>query len=429
MSRSLRLFPGTFDRYVGREYLFSFLVSFLFFFVVFFVNQLLLMAEDILSKRAPLRDVLLLLVYATPAVIAMSVPFASLVGALMATGRLAADSEFLVFQASGIRPGRVFMPFIVLGLLLSGLSFTVNDFFLPLGTLEFGKLYRKLLVSSPALELQPWSSRRYKDITVVTGEVRGNELSSILIFDSTDQGRQRVISARGARLETRQDTGEIVLRLEGVWTQTLKDGESGRFEYSSCTTMEYRIALDEGQAGRSSIGPREMSSTDLGRTIAFKERDFGEKQAGLARETERARLLLEEAYAAALATASGPQGWTDPSMSLVSPLAAYVTRKGDRVEDRSLDLYRLEYHKKFSIPMGAAFFVILAFPLGARARRSGRSVGFGLGLLVAVLYWALLLTGQTLGTRLGFSPFWAMWLPDALVAAAGLLLWLPRGGR
>jgi lipopolysaccharide export system permease protein len=43
-----------------------------------------------------------------------------------------------------------------------------------------------------------------------------------------------------------------------------------------------------------------------------------------------------------------------------------------------------------------------------------------------VIYWALLLGGQTLGTRLSWSPFWSTWAPNALVLAAGLALWAAR---
>ncbi len=53
-------------------------------------------------------------------------------------------------------------------------------------------------------------------------------------------------------------------------------------------------------------------------------------------------------------------------------------------------------------------------------------MGFGVGILVSVLYWALLLGGQTLGTRLGWSPFWSTWAPNAVVLLVGLALWIAR---
>ncbi|HPG87840.1 MAG TPA: LptF/LptG family permease, partial [Spirochaetales bacterium] len=149
--------PSTLWLYVAKEFLLSFIVSFLFFFIIFFINQLLLMAEDILSKKAPVVDVIKLVVYATPAIIAMSFPFGSLVGALMAAGRLSSDNELLVMRASGVSRPAMMTPFVALGVVFSLISFVTNDYFLPLGTINYGKLYRKLITTAPALELKPYS--------------------------------------------------------------------------------------------------------------------------------------------------------------------------------------------------------------------------------------------------------------------------------
>ncbi|MCA1949961.1 MAG: LptF/LptG family permease, partial [Treponema sp.] len=53
MTRNDRGFSLTLFRYIFSEAAFSFFVAFLFFFFIFFINQLLLMAEEILSKRVP----------------------------------------------------------------------------------------------------------------------------------------------------------------------------------------------------------------------------------------------------------------------------------------------------------------------------------------------------------------------------------------
>ena len=60
--------------YVGREYLLSFTVAFLFFFFLFFLNQILVMAEEIFSKKVAFWDVLRLILYSLPVVIAFSFP-------------------------------------------------------------------------------------------------------------------------------------------------------------------------------------------------------------------------------------------------------------------------------------------------------------------------------------------------------------------
>ncbi|HOX33594.1 MAG TPA: LptF/LptG family permease [Spirochaetales bacterium] len=410
--------------YAAREFLFGFLVCFLFFFAVFFVNQILLMAEEILSKKAPLRDVLLLLLYSLPSVVAMSFPFASLVGALMAAGRMSSDNEFLAMMAGGIAPKRAFLPFVVLGLAFSLVSFSMNDFFLPLGTMRFAKLYRKLLASTPALELKPWSVKKYRDVTVVTGDTSGSELGGLLIFDKGDGDAERVISAARASLEASEDG--VLLRLQDVWEQSVERDEPDRFEWAQASSMEYR--LREGEPGEisSSVGPHDMASVDLARVIGEKEAAFAVRSERKREDAAKARERLAEAYeleAAALRAWANAAERLGPKLSSLRPLELPPPA------DRTLQVYKLEYYKKFSIPFGALCFVFLAFPLGLRARRAGRAVGFGLGLLVSVLYWALLLGGQTLGTRLGWPPFWAMWAPNLTVMASAALLWAARAAR
>ncbi|MDR2370598.1 MAG: LptF/LptG family permease, partial [Treponema sp.] len=141
-------------KYITGETMFSFLVSFLFFFFIFFVNQLLLMAQEILTKRVPLGQVALLVLYAFPSIIAMSAPFASLVGTLMTVGRLTSDNEILVMLSSGLSYRNIFLPAIVVGFVISLISFVANDVLLPAGTVQFSRLYRRILVATPALELE-----------------------------------------------------------------------------------------------------------------------------------------------------------------------------------------------------------------------------------------------------------------------------------
>jgi lipopolysaccharide export system permease protein len=414
--------PSTIASYVAREFAFSFLIAFLFFFVVFFVNQLLLMAEDILSRRAPLRDVLLLLFYSMPSEIAMAFPFASLVGALMAAGRFASDNEMLVFQACGIPARRIFLPFAILGLAFSLVSFVMNDYYLPLGNIEFGKVYRKLIVSTPAVELKPWSVRRYRDVTIVTGAEEKGIIKDILIFDTSEEGRERLISAKRAGISEGADSDDVVaLKLDGVLVQILVAKEPDRFEYSSCASMTYSIDLRDAAGIVSSIGPSSMSSVDLSREIGEKQKAFDARRQKREEELAVARAKLEETYEGA---ELGELAWPNAQSRISPSLQDLRAIERSSLADRSLQTYRLEYYKKFAIPFGAFFFVILAFPLGLKARRAGRSVGFGLGLLVAVAYWALLLGGQTFGTRLGWSPFWSMWAPNAFVLVAGIACWL-----
>ena len=73
-------------------------------------------------------------------------------------------------------------------------------------------------------------------------------------------------------------------------------------------------------------------------------------------------------------------------------------------------------------------FAFFAWPVGLGARRSGRSVGFAIGLFVAIAYWGMLFAGRTFGQRLAIPPALAMWLPDAIVFTAGVAVAAVRAG-
>ena len=74
---------GILIKYLYKELFYYFLICFAFLFVVFFANQILLIGEDMLAKRAPFENEKKIMIYSMPAIIAQSAPFATLTGFLM----------------------------------------------------------------------------------------------------------------------------------------------------------------------------------------------------------------------------------------------------------------------------------------------------------------------------------------------------------
>ncbi|MDR2071643.1 MAG: LptF/LptG family permease [Treponema sp.] len=418
--RNGRIISATLFRYLVSETLFSFLVAFLFFFIIFFVNQLLLLAQEILTKKVPFYQVALLVFYAIPSIIAMSAPFAALVGVLMTIGRLTSDNEILVMLSSGLPYRNVFIPTIVVGVLISLLSFYANDVLLPMGTIQFSRLWRRIMASTPALELESNSVKRFKDTVVVTGNVEGKNINDILILDKTQDGERRLIMARNAEL---QDAGKegLSLDMKGAFIQSSKEVSRRDYDYASATFLRYWVSQEDMIQNVSSISPNQMSSIDVLKEIRVKEKALTEKI------DERYRKVMTQGLTLEGILRQGPnrESWNRRANQAAAFFRETETA-GDIKKDRSLSMYRLEFYKKFSIPFGALSFVFLAVPLGLLAKRSGQTVGFIFGLIIAVLYWAMLLGGQTLGARLGYPPFWCMWLPNILAVSIGLVMCLFR---
>jgi lipopolysaccharide export system permease protein len=417
--------------YVGREFLLFFSVSFLFFFFLFFLNQVLVMAEEIFAKKVPFWDVLRLVLYSLPVVFAYAFPFGALVGALMAIGRLASDNEVLSLAALGVPPRQMLVPLLVLGLAFSLVSFVMNDYFIPLGNIRFAEIYRRIVYSNPALELEPLSVKRYENTTIITGGVEGRKLENLLIIDRSPEGNRRVITAREAQLEDdAANQGVIALTLQSVFSQLSYPREGDRYDYTLSDSMIYRILLKNiTSATIGGLTPSSMSSVDVWNQIRSKS----ESQRGAAaQKEEKVRALafsLASGMRAAERLGADVPGLVGQQRAVADALLQQLSaEKARNVTDQSLQAYRVEWNRKFSMPAACLVFALFAFPVGMRARRSGRTVGFGIGLLVAIVYWGLLLAGQTFGVRMSLSPALSMWLPDALVLSAGIAL-LAFGGR
>jgi len=406
----------TIYKYILYETFFSFFISFLFFFFIFFVNQLLLMAQDILSKQVPFGQVALLVLFSLPAVIAMSAPFASLVGTLMTIGRLSSDNEVLVLLSSGLSFRNVFIPAITVGIVISILSFIANDILMPGGYVQFGRLYMRIAVSTPALELEANSVKKFKNTVIVTGNVTGNAIDNVLILDRTGDGERRVIMAANAELKDAGKDG-LTLDLGRAFVQSSKEVAREDYDYASAGYLRYWVPKEDLINAVSPVSPREMSSKDVYKEIKRRTVDLNNRM------NEKRNRVSSLAFAFENSLRAGP---ASPDWNRrVNQFAAFQ-REAQALQgmgkDRGLSLHWQEFYKKFSIPFGAFSFIFLAVALGLMVKRSGQTVGFIIGLIISVIYWALIIGGQHMAIRLNTPPFWSMWLPNILMLSAGLVL-------
>ena len=358
-------------RYLVRELLLYFSVAFLFFFTIFFVNQILLIAENILRQGAPVWDVVKLMTYSLPFIVAQSSPFATLVGFLMCLGRFMSDNEIIIFRASGFSYAHILTPVLVMGLAISIASFFVNDYLLPLGTIRYNRLRRMILSSNPAVALESHSVKRLNTATLVTGDVSDTKVSDLVIIDTGSDGRVRVISAGESELKSVRKEG-VLMQLTMTDALSLFLGANSFSDYDRLSSDAVTFNLFESAffSDGGSTSPREMTSYDLGRAL----RDM---------------------------------------------------KKNADTDKRTLNNYTLEYNKKFSLPFGSLFFALLALPLAFLfGRQNGQTIGMIVGIIISFLYWTMMILGQYASSRNGFNGFWSMWIPNIVTGAAGAAFYI-----
>lgn len=357
-------------RYLVKELFLYFFVAFLFFFFIFFVNQILLIIQKILEKKVPFWDVVKLMTYALPSIIAQSAPFATLVGFLMCLGRLVSENEILIFRASGQSYKILLFPVLTLGLAISLGSFFVNDYLLPLGTINYNRLYRSILQSNPAVELEPNSVKKAVDKTLVIGGVQKENVTDMIFFDTGNNEQQRIIIAGDSLVKKSSERG-VLMSLEMNDATVILFDKSKKDNFDVLTSEKMNLNIFESSINLSSrTSPREMTSLDLHKRIKNMEKD-------------------------------------------------------ENVSPRQLNSYKLEYNKKFSLPFGSIFFAFLALPLALLfGKHNGQTIGLIIGIVICVLYWTMMILGQIFGNRGGLNGFWTMWAPNLTIFVAAGLFYL-----
>lgn len=115
------------DRYFLREFLVAFLIGLTTAVLLVTALRFQGVVSQLARDRAPLATVFNQIAYDLPNVLEMALPVATALGAALATNRLARDNEITVLRGTGTSLFRLFSPFLLLGLLLSGVGlYTAN---------------------------------------------------------------------------------------------------------------------------------------------------------------------------------------------------------------------------------------------------------------------------------------------------------------
>jgi len=84
----------------------------------------------------------------------------------------------------------------------------------------------------------------------------------------------------------------------------------------------------------------------------------------------------------------------------------------------------VELNKRVSLPAACLVFVFLGVGLGWRRWPGGRVGGYGVSLIILVIYYFLLVFGQSQAEAGRLAPSLGLWLPDFLALVAGWLSYL-----
>lgn len=261
------------------------------------------------------------------------------------------------------------------------------------------------------------------DYDILVQEIREKEstsyLENIVIEDKTDPNITKTIIAKKGDIYFHQDTGLLEITLYSGESQEVNFREPEAFKKLTFSKHVLKIPMSDILLKRSQSGyrgDREKSTAQLLEDVHLNRKRISERQKRL---REKVNKILSK-Y-----TSTRPER-TPLFQNILSEhqqLRRQIQTELNMINGyrKSSNIFLVEVHKKYSIPAACVVFILIGAPLGIMVRQRGLAAG-ALSYLFFVLYWACLIGGETLADRQIISPFLAMWSPNILVGAGGIIL-------
>ncbi len=350
-------------RYVLKELFGPCLMAFVIFTFVLVVGNLVKLADLLVNKGVPLTDVARLFFLLIPTLLSHTVPMALLTGTLLTFGRLSSDHEITAMQACGVNLWSLAVPVAAVGLAVSALLMVINDRMVPSSHFATRKVLEEIGIRNPAAYIEPGTFiKEFKPYILFTYGMEGNHLRKVRVYEPMPGRPTRTILAERAEFVPLPATRQVQFKLfQGTTDEPDPQNpvKLYKLEFASyAMTLTLAQGRDPNTLGKK---PKDMTFAEL-------------------------RHEIDELAAQGI----------DPS-----PLEA-------------------ERHRRLATSASVFAFVLVGMPLAIRTRRAERSIGFALSLGLILLYYLLLLGGQSLAIEGTVPAIPALWLPNALMVLVGL---------
>ncbi len=374
--------PKLIDRYVLREVVPPFLVGLLLVLFVLLMNQVLLLADLFIDKGVPVLQALRVLGLLIPSILVFALPMAVLMGILGGLARLSADSEIVAFRSLGVGPRRLAAPLLLFGLGVFLATLPLALYIAPRANNAWVRTMTESVISRVRLNVEPLEfNETLPDMVFLVRDVgRDRVWHDVFAYMGKDPSNPRLVMARTGSVRLFPEEQRAILELSDGRVYSGPLAAPGEDTLTTFERLEEEIDVE-------GLFPSVSNEKRV------REKDIGE----LVRDLK----ILE---------AAPPAGQPD---------------------SRQVRAHRIEIHKKLALPAACLVFALMGLPLGVMTGRAGRTGGFSLGLVIIVLYYALITVGENMAMDGRLPAFLGMWGPDIVLAivGAGLFARLGRGNR
>lgn len=390
------------SRYILREATAYFILALFTFTAILLTVRMLRLASLIINKGVEFEQIAMVFVSIVPAFMEIAIPLGTLLGVMLAFGRLSGDSEVIVMRASGVSILQLVRPIVFFGLLCGALGLFVSHTLSPWGFQTLSKTLFEIARSKSTAGLEPGIFNKLGSLTLYAEEIdyQTGRLKRVLIDDKRNSDQRKITTAQHGEIVSDEQTRTITLRL---YDGSIHEQIEGKYVITDYDSNSVGLTSEE------TVDPDSMSRGRNNRELSLAEID---------QEIDRFEQLLKERRA------QPPDAEDVQAIPAGAGLGAPKAPLTEKDILRKVRRLQVEANRRFSMPYAAFILALVALPLGIQQPRSQRTWGAGIsalfGLIVFVIYYGLLSIGVALAESGGLPPLIGLWLPNVAATAIAI---------
>jgi lipopolysaccharide export system permease protein len=321
--------------------------------------------DDIVKFRIPLTSIIAFYVYYIPAIFLQVTPMAALLSTIYVLSNLNKNNEIIAMKSSGISLWRVLAPILLIGVLISIVTFIVNDRVIPVSSKVSNYIRRE------ELEKQKKSGA-------------GRTVDSVAVYGAGN----RILFARSYDTEKKVLT-DIIMHEHDKKENLVSKITAQRAEWTGGTWVFYKVIVWKiDNAGRI-----------LGDPVFYDEKEIPLKE--------------------------GPgdfasRDWRSDYMSY-RDLKSYINNfrgAGTKLIKGLL----VDLHYKVSFCLISLIIIMIGAPFALVTTRGGVLIGIGMSVAIGLLYYAFIAMSLAFGKGGLLPPIVSAWLGNIVFAGLGVHL-------
>jgi len=310
-------------------------------------------------------------------VINYALPLGFLTSILLVLGRLSAQREIVAMKASGISVYRIALPILVLGLIGTCLSVFINAYYAPYAKTTYMKNFKKAFQENPLQYIHERTFiKNFPGYIIYVDQKDNNKFFDCWLWEVDGSGNIKgFIKAKSGQFGFDSKSGDVLLTLYHGTAEIRDSNNLEDFQNTSVPILSY-----------------EEMSVRL---------PFGS--------------LLNQ---------SNPANKKLPMMTvfeLLEKKKLYSMEGGPDSRVKTMKI-ETEIQRKFAMAFSVLALVLLAVPLGIKASRSETYANFGIAVILAIVYYGMMILVSWVDDEPQLRPDLLIWVPNLLFLGLGLYL-------